>query len=359
MFGGVNAGQMVGFSHEDGAVVDQAFVSGNFEHVTLYVTDYGHRLNWICMPANKIVFENGETLKTLETSDNEKFMRIMNRRVEISMSTHPNKKFLMDFAWKEYGLLNTTQTPHSTGELFKALPRSGTRDQLENDAKALIVKYFPKTVKKPREQIELMIGSTVNGVAHTMEAFNGRTDGDNNVLDVAKEDITPENNEKATIALKAFGEIEQALEDANTYTPSPHLVIAENAFNNASVARKTAPKVQKALLKVAEDDARTTLKQAKVADKNTEQIKETRRKLLKEREYDHAHIGPILYGLSNEPATAKIVYKLWMEKALQDKDTWKNMWKSVLDCKGEGNTARYYNEIRCIAGWTRMKSAIE
>ena len=168
--------------------------------------------------------------------------------------------------------------------------------------------------------------------------------------------FTSETLAKVDRILEDYESVERLLKEDNQHMPLPDVGLATEALTRATEARKAAPKGQKALLKIAEDAAKKTLKDATTLDKENKKDKDMRLKILKEREYGIAHMGPILYGFFTEPADAKDIYQRWMEKALRDKDTWKTMSKQVFDCKGEGNTARSYNEKRCKAGWTRMKS---
>jgi hypothetical protein len=169
--------------------------------------------------------------------------------------------------------------------------------------------------------------------------------------------FTPETLAKVDRILEDYESVERLLKEDNQYMPLPDVGLAKEALTCAAEARKAAPKGQKALLKIAEDAAKKTLKDATTLDKENKKDKDMRLKLLKEREYGIGHMGPILYGFSTEPADdAKDIYQRWMERALRDNDTWKTMRKEVFACKGEGNTARSFNEKRCKAGWTRMKS---
>ena len=359
MYRGMNGGQMVGYSLEDTAVVAAAFATSNFGDVVLLVTDFGHRLSWICSDPEDIVFENGHTFRTLESAEPDKFVEMISTPIAISMSTHTDKAFLESFAWEEYRVSNTTQTHHSPGELAAARPRNQTREAAETLAKHLIETYYPETAKKPRAESELLVVATVNGLGKTMEAFNRRDTGDGNVLEVAKESLTPAEAINVVSALSSLEDVERALVESSAHSTLPDVELAEQALVRASAARKAAPRGDKTALVTAEALAKKELKAAKKRDKDAEDSQKRRMKLLLEREYDPAYIGPVLYGLSTELDVAKDVYRRWMDRALADKDTWKKMRKDVFDCKGEGNTARYYNEKRYKAGWTRMKSMLD
>ena len=144
---GMNPGQMVGYSLDDAATVEAAIKTGKFDGVAFYVTDFGHRLSWLCSPLDSVVFEDGHTLTTLQKADRPLFDKMMREPVNISMVTHPDEEYLKAFADEEYGLLNTTQTNHSTGELVKATTRSSNRQQSEARVKNILETYFPSTAE--------------------------------------------------------------------------------------------------------------------------------------------------------------------------------------------------------------------
>jgi hypothetical protein len=351
---GYNPGQMVGYSLEDCAVVATAFARKKFDGVTLLVTDFGHRLDWLSRDPGTIVFADGNTLETLKAEHPVKYETLMRIQVSISMTTHPDKEFLEDFAAKEYSALNTTQTPHSLGELVVAQPRNATREEAELVAEEVIKTWYPNTIKKVREELAADIAMTVNGLGTSMDNFNRKDE----LLEIAKEPLTEAGAARTVKILKSFAMVEAELVASNRVFDLPDVELAENVLTRVTATYKAAPRGDKAALKTEVEAAKKSLKDIKKRNKEQKDTAQRRLDILTNRDFDPAYVGPVLYGFYTEPETAKGIYRRWMLKALRDKDTWKEMRKSVFECKGEGNTARYYNEKRFKAGWTRMKSML-
>lgn len=365
---GVNAGQMLGYSMADSDVFARAVNSKDFTGCTLCVTDFGHRFAWLTRDPTQIVFADGHTLATLSGSDPQRYNSLMNTKISVSMSTDDDKEFLIDFIKQEYLLVNTTATALEGGELARGLPENTTREEAEAAGNALIAIHYPAT-PTARDSRLLSQTALVNAVAKGSDCFHTKVTGDNDLLAVAKEQLAPEESKTALATLSAWQEAEAELKLSLQSDPPSEILRAEEEVENLKSEMSTATKANKKEVTVRLKSAEAHLKQLKKAyDKNRVLSK----KLLDARSFDHRRVGPLLYGfrdavvadqkrgdgLQTETLAAKSVFHRWMKMSLASKSAWTANCKDVFSRYGEGNSPRYFNEVRFKAGWTRMQTML-
>jgi hypothetical protein len=287
------------------------------------------------------------------------------------MSTHSDKEFLANFVKDEYLQVNTTSTPLEGGELARGLPENPTRTEAEGLAKIILETHYPETPSERDNR--LLVGTGVcSAAALGTDEFHRKVTGDVNLLTVAREPLTDEQRTVAVATLTAWREAEDALKASLLHNPSPAMVGAQEvvALRTAEFAR--AERTEKAGAKAALKEAESQLKLLVKEDTKIQSMKEKQKKLLDARVMDHASTGPYLFGfreavlrdmirgdgLSTEVIKAKSIFQRWMEMSLATPQTWKVNRKDVSTRYGENNSARYYNETRFKAGWTRMKTML-
>lgn len=368
---GMNAGQMLGYSLDDCNVFAQAARTGVLVGRTAFVTDFGHRFDWLTRPANTITFNDGNTLASLSTANREDYDALMATEIAISISTHPDKEFLHDFVKAEYMRVNTNSTPLEGGELARGLPVNQTRADPESLAKTLLETYYPATHAE-RDNRLLVSLSLVSGAAKGSDHFHRKVTGENDILTTAREPLTENEQRIASDTLTAWSEAEARLEGSLTHAPADTLATAETAVESARQLRDSSPRGGKVAATAQLKEAEKHLKQLRKEDKDAKKEMEAKKKLLEQRILDHANAGPLLYGfrkaverdlergdgLSTEVDAAKDIYQRWMMLSLESKKTWVANRKDVATRYGDNNSARYYNEARFKAGWTRMQTML-
>jgi hypothetical protein len=365
---GYNSGQMLGYSLDDCAVFAGVITSGDFAGRTVFVTDFGHRFAWLTRPAADIVFEDGNSLLTLNEADRE---YMMSTKVAISVTTHSDKAFLKDFIKDEYLKVNTTSTPLEGGELARGLAENPSRLGAEAAAKALINTHYAHTPRE-RDNHRLLELGLVSAGAKGSDHFHRKVTGDSDLLTVAAEPLTISESAIATSALSAWNQAETTLKATLTHAPSAELAAAAADVQRARATRDAAGRGEKAAAAAALKETEKRWKLLVKLDKEEAKLKTDQVKILESRAMDHANCGPILYGFreavvqdtarndgrSTEVDNAKTVFLRWMEMSLASKAVWSANRKDVATRYGENNSARYYNEARSKAGWTRMKTMV-
>lgn len=369
---GVDADRLLGYSLEDSAAVSKAFSTRKFAGVRIHATDFGHRFRWLTRPDTEIVFADGHNLATLRTDMPEEYAYLMNTTVPISISTHPDKDFLLNFAKEEYEKVNTTSMPMEGGELARCLPEMPSRAGPEDMAEDMIKEFFEETPAE-RDNRRLLAIAAVNGVTKGMDYFHTRMTGDDNILNVARSDLTPDETEIATSTLAAFAHAMAGLHRDLVVRPSADIAVAEEAVATAKQEKTDAPRgEEKASASARLVAAETELKRLKKEDKARSTNIKKQKELLKKKDFNFKNHGPVLFGLRDAvladrargdgEATAVDaaidVVQQWMKLSLVDKPTWAKNHADVASKYGENNGPRYYNERRFKAGWTRMKSMI-
>lgn len=368
---GINPGQMLGYSLDDCKKFATAIATNNFGGHGMFVTDFGHRFAWLTLSAESIKFKDGHTLASLEKEGPDDYAALMSTEIAISMSTHSDKEFLKDFAKDEYLEVNTTSTPLEGGELARGLPENPSRAEPNALAKNLLETYYPKT-PVVRDKRLLVETGLCTAAARGTNDYHGKVTGDDSLLDAAKELLTDEEGEIARAALIAWTNAEEGIRRRLEHVPSPDIGGAQEEIARRTAELARAEKGGKAAAKTALKEAEARLKLLTKADEKLVAAKEKQRKILDGRVMDHASTGPILYGfrdavvadrkrkdgLSTEVDKATSIFRRWMEMSLASPQTWKANRKDVTTCYGENNSARYYNETRFKAGWTRMKTML-
>jgi hypothetical protein len=196
--------------------------------------------------------------------------------------------------------------------------------------------------------------------------------GESDILSVAKEPLTESETAIANAALTAWNDAETEIQASLEHVPSPQLADAEEAVKQARALVNAASRAEKGAVRMRMKELEKDLKILQKEDKETAKEKSNQMKLLKSRIFEHANCGPILYGfreavkkdilrnddLSTEVDNAIDIYKRWIELSLTNKNVWKENLKDVASKYGDNNSARYYNESRFKAGWTRMKTML-
>lgn len=369
---GCDADRLLGYSLEDCAAVSKAFTTRKFAGVRIHATDFGHRFRWLTRPDTEIVFADGHTLAELRTEHPDDYAYLMNTTVPISISTHPNKEFLLNFVKEEYEKVNTTSMPMEGGELARCLPKAPARVEPENMAEDIIKEFFEAT-HSDRDMHRLLAIAAVNGVTKGMDYFHTRLTGEDNILNVARETLTPDEVEIATTTLTAFAHAMAALHRDLVVQPSADINVAEEAVARAKQEKADAPRgEEKAAASTRLAAAEAELKQLKKEERTRIASLKKQKELLKKKDFNFKNHGPMLFGLRDAVLTDRAredgeatavnaainVVLQWMKISLVDKATWTKNHVDVASRYGESNTARNYNERRFKAGWTRMKSMI-
>lgn len=368
---GVNPGQMLGYSLDDCDVFADAAKTKVLSSRSIKVTDFGHRFDWLTGPADKITFTDGNTLASLQTAFPDKYSALMNTEVAVSISTHPDKTFLKNFVKEEYLAVNTTSTPLEGGELVRGLPENASRADPETMAAELIELYYPNTSSARDNRLLLKTG-IVSGAAKGVDNFHRKTTGDDNVVDAARDNLSTSEITIAITTLRAIMQAEEEMMQHLVHTPAPDIADAEARVQTARQIKDLSPREAKAAAIVELKNAEKHLKELQKADKADKKAKDNKKKIVDNRVLDHPYMGPILYGfrdaavrdlerddgLSTEIDLAKGVYVRWMLMSLDTKNTWSENRKDVATRYGDNNSARYYNESRFKAGWTRMNSML-
>jgi hypothetical protein len=369
---GIDADRLLGYSLEDSTAVSKAFSSHKFAGVRIHATDFGHRFRWLTRPDTEIVFADGHTLATLRTEMPDDYAYLMNTTVPISISTHPDKDFLLNFVKEEYEKVNTTSMPMEGGELARCLPEMPTRVGPEEMAEDIINEFFEDT-PSDRDNRRLLAIAAVNGVTKGMDYFHQRMAGDDNILNVARSDLTADETEIATSTLAAFAHAMAGVHRDLVLRPSADLGEAEEAVATAKQEKTDAPRgEEKAAASARLVTAETELKRLKKEEKARSTSIKKQKELLKKKDFNFKNHGPVLFGLRDAVLTDRArgdgeatavdtaidVVQRWMKMSLVDKAVWTKNHADVASKYGENNGPRYYNEQRFKAGWTRMKSMI-
>jgi hypothetical protein len=368
---GINPGQMLTYSPDECNTFANLIKVGDYDRLKLFVTDFGHRLNWLTRDSQDIVFNDGHTLASLEIENNQAYSDLMNILIPVSVSTHPDKDFLKNFIKEEYLMVNTMSTPLEGGELARGLPDNPTRLEPEALAKKLIATYYPNTSSE-RDELTLLGIGLVSAIAKGLDNFHRKVTGEYNILDVAKEPLTESETANVIKVLNTWNKAETELLESLEHIPSPQLSVAEEAVKQAKESLNAAGRAEKPAVRMRLKELEKDLKVLQKEDKEDAKEQTAQKKLLQSRIFDHKNCGPILYGfreailkdiqrndgLSTELDNAKDIYKRWLELSLGSKAVWKENHKDVASKYGDNNSARYYNEIRFKAGWTRMKTML-
>ncbi len=367
---GENLGQMLGYSLADCADFKECVCTLVFAGTAvIFVTDFGHRFDWLTRDETSIVFPDGETLATLRTTDPTEYASIMELPLGVSVATHADKAFLeKTFSKKEYFDVNTNATPLEGGELARGLPQNATREEAEVLAKSLIDQFFPETPKE-RDNRRLLELGLVSGAAKSTDKFHRKTD---DLLAVAVDPLSPEEVQIACDTLRAMADAEADVLRSLEHVPSPSIKRTEEEVEHLRSARDTSPRGAKREAAAALKEAEKYLKALKKEDKALAGEKEKQKALLSSRSMEHKFTGPVLYGfrtavladraradgLTTETDAAKLVFRRWMLMSVVGKTVWSANKKDVCSRYGENNSARYYNETRFKAGWTRMQTML-
>jgi hypothetical protein len=255
--------------------------------------------------------------------------------------------------------------------LARGLPENHTRADPEFLAKFLLDEHYPATPEERDNRLLLNI-SLVSGAAKGPDHFHRKVTGDGDLLTTAREPLTDEEARIAGRTLTAMAQAEDRLKASLTHVPSDMLASAIDAVDSARQAKEVAPRSDKVAVNARLKEAERTLRQLRKEDKEAEAVKEAKRKLLEKRSLDHANTGPLLYGFreavkkdlargdgqTTEVDIAKDLYHRWMMASLESKTIWTANRKDVATRYGDNNSARYYNEARFKAGWTRMQTML-
>lgn len=368
---GINVGQMLGYSPDDCSLFAAAVAEDVFSDRTLFVTDFGHRFAWLTRPAESIEFSDGNTLASLEDDAPGDYATLLETRVAISMSTHPDKEFLVNFVKDEYLQVNTTSTPLEGGELARGLPENPTRSEPEALARRILETHYPETPAE-RDNRLLVETGVCSAAALGLNEFHRKVTGEDSLIDTAKEPLAEESRAIAVATLTAWMEAESFLKTSLIHTTSPDLAVAREEVIRRTAELAQAGRGEKVAAKAALKESDTRLKLLQKEDTKLLAANEKQKKLLAARVMDHASTGPYLFGfrdavvkdrtrgdgLSTEVDKAKAIFQRWMEMSLVTPQIWKANRKDVATRYGENNSARYYNETRFKAGWTRMKTML-